>query len=156
MAGLRDTAGRGRAEELIETARAVDHPPAGIAVRDGHALLDGRTCRRSPQLQRRRQDYCCRQRLRSAAWFRELACRCEYQYRARATRNRVVTRPACTRSRPWKPLSAKKSRNFSSRHHANVSRPVNEKQRRRMSFTARPLVDQFEHWSVPPITIAAP
>ena len=34
-------------------------------------------------------------------------------------------------------------------------RPVNEKQRRRMSVTARPFVDQFEHGSVPPIKIAA-
>jgi hypothetical protein len=36
-----------------------------------------------------------------------------------------------------------------------VPNPVNEKQRRRMSVTARPFVDQFEHWSVPPIKIAA-
>jgi hypothetical protein len=36
-----------------------------------------------------------------------------------------------------------------------MPRTVNEKQRRRMSITAGPFVDQFEHWAVPPIEIAS-
>ena len=55
------------AEELIEPARAVDHPRLAVPVRGGVAVLHGRTDRGSCPLQRRRSDGSRQSRRRRAA-----------------------------------------------------------------------------------------
>ncbi len=74
-------------------------PPACVPVRDGVAVLDGRTDRGGCPLQRRRPDGSRQWPRRGAVRRRGLARRCVHGHRPARTVGRVVPRPARTRSR---------------------------------------------------------
>ena len=82
------------AEELIEPARAVDHPPAGVPVCDGVAVLRGRTDRGGCRLQRRRPDGDRKRAFDEVPYGVEgCARRCVPGHRPARTVGRVVPRP---------------------------------------------------------------
>ena len=87
------------AEELIEPARAVDHPRLAFLYRDGVAVLHGRTDRGRCRLQRRRPDGSRQWPRRGALRHPGLAWRCIRVHRPARTVGRVVPRPTRARSR---------------------------------------------------------
>ena len=93
------------AEELIEPARAVDHPAARVPVRDGVAVLDARTDRGGCRLQRGGPDRFFGSGCDGVPFGVEGLLGAVYQAIGQPERTRrVVPRPARTRSRhPYSP-----------------------------------------------------
>ena len=87
------------AEELIEPARAVDHPRLAALYVMASQCWHGRTARGGCPLQRRRPDGCRQWPRRGAVRHPGLAWQCVSSHRPARTVGRVVPRPARTRSR---------------------------------------------------------
>ena len=91
------------AEELIEPARAADHPRLGVPVRDCVVLLRDRTDRGGCRLLRRGPDRSRQEPRGAAVRHRSRAWTCIPRHRAARAVRRVVPRPARTPPRHPRP-----------------------------------------------------